>query len=276
LAELSLGAGYRVNDKLRVGLAWRALFAKARFATASRQPSSKLLNVETDNMTGSNYLGFRLGAQYDISKDTQIGLTYRSALNVKVSGKYGGVYYSPAALAVDKNHAEVLTTLPQSLNLGIRQALSENWNLLAEYDWINYSVVNQITLNGKLSVMNGGVTLASDAPDLETDWNDQHVVRIAAEYLGCGVPLRFGYLWTNQIVPSNLARATTTPPGMGHSVTLGSSYALGNFSLDGAMEYAIVSGNGDGAAAGSTASDVRDGKYTATTFGLDLGVSYTF
>lgn len=285
LMELSVGAAYKVNDHLKVGLAWRALFADASFAIAQRGEAlggtvHTLANIEMNNLSGSNYGGLRVGAQYQIDESTTIGLTYRSEMNIKAKGNYDGkvMATNPAAAgSIDQTHAEALTTLPQAVNVGVLHNLNDHWKLLGEYDWVNYSRVNQITLNGAITYK-GGTSIISDPADLHTDWSDQHLIRIGAEYLGWALPLRFGYAWSSQVVPTDLARPTTTPPGMGHALTAGTSYTIAGVDLDGALEYSLVQGHGNGAEAGQTGTgtDTRAGTYSLASLNMHLGVSYSF
>lgn len=277
LMEFSLGAGYQVNDKLRVGIAWRAMFANASFASIQRGTSNSLVNAEVENLAGHSLKGFRIGAQYEVSPNTEIGLTYRSPMDVRTKGNFAGqVLVGGAAHSIEQSHAEVATTLPQAINLGVAHRLSDTWKILGEYDWLNYSHVDHVTIDGTIKVTSLGMT--TDATDMTTNWKDQHEIRIAAEYTGWALPLRFGYLWSSQVTSEDYAKPTTTPPGMGHGLTAGTSYKVGSFDLDGAVEYSIVEGNVNGAKAGETGpgKDIRDGKYTMTSLGAHLGVTYSF
>lgn len=278
LMEFSLGAGYQVNDKLKVGIAWRAMFANASFASVQRSAGNTLANAQVDNLAGHSLKGFRVGAQYEVSQNTRIGLTYRSPMDVRTKGNFAGqILTAGPTLPIDQTHAEVATTLPQAINLGVAHRLSDTWKIMGEYDWLNYSHVDHITIDGKVT-RSGGTLVAADASDMTTNWSDQHEIRIAAEYTGWKMPFRFGYVWSSRVTNEDYAKPTTTPPGMGHALTAGTSYKVGSFDLDGAVEYSMVQANVSGAKAGQTGpgNDLRDGKYSLSSIGAHLGVTYSF
>jgi len=279
VVEIAGGVGYRVNDKLKLGAAWRVVMAEADFAFVQRGPGPSLLEVQVQDLEDTRYDGFKLGAQYKVTEDTMLGFSYRSQVKLEATGKFGGQANlpGPATQSLDSTDATAKTTFPMAATLGVQHNLNENWRLLGEYVWTQYSKVDKIVVEGTVS--RGGGTFVASNPAIRQDWKDQHNIRLASEYLGWSAPIRFGYVWTSQVTNDKYARAAFTPPGDAHTLTLGSGYTLAeSFQLDGGLEYTWLSGNGEGAAAGASGpgNDIRAGKYETNAYALHLGVTYMF
>lgn len=273
IMEAAAGVGYQVTEDLRIGAAYRLSIAEGQFAFIQRAGGTNVLNAKVKDLEGVNALGFRLGAQYDVGENTQLGLSYRSQVDLSVKGKISGnLHTAGPVLPLDENNATAKTTFPQAVTFGVLQKFGEKWNLLGEYVWTQYSRVEHVTLDGAVTRGGGTTVIAADAGDLEQQWRDQHQVKLAAEYL-MTMPVRFGYIWTSQVTHDNFARASFTPPGNAHTFTLGTGRQIGeSFQLDGALDYTWVEGDGNG---GATA-DIRPGKYETEAYALHLGVSYWF
>lgn len=281
VVELAAGAGYKIMPNLRVGASYRVSFVSGQFAFIQRGASNAVVNATVEDLEGINALGYRLGAQYDLGENTKLGLSYRSQVDFVAKGKFGGTVKSPLSASyfpIDANNATAKSTLPQAVNLGAQHKFGADWDFLAEYVWTQYSRVEHITLDGAVT-RSGGTVVATDAGDLETQWKDQHQLKLAGEWHAMMMPVRFGYIWTSQVTPDDWGRAAFTPPGVAHTITLGTGYNFGeSFKLDGALDYTTVSGEGNGTAAGTAGpgTDIRAGKYETDAIALHLGLSYTF
>lgn len=275
--ELAAGYAYRVNEALKLGLAWRVVMAEADFSFVQRGTGT-LANIEVKDMEDTNYAGFKLGAQYKLNEATKLGFTYRSEVKLEAEGKFGGAIYNPGpVLTIDETDAKAKTTFPMAATLGVQHDMNENWKLFGEYAWTQYSKVDKIAVEGTIT-RSGGTFVASN-PEIIQEWDDQHNVRLAAEYLGWGMPFRFGYGWTSQVTNDDYARAAFTAPGDAHTLTLGSGRTLNeNLQLDAGLEYTWIEGEGNGAAAGTTGAgnDIRAGDYTTSNWALHLSAAYSF
>jgi len=284
VVELAAGAGYKIMPNLRVGAAYRVSFVSGNFAFIQRGASNSVVNAFVEDLEGVNALGYKLGAQYDLSENTKLGLSYRSQVDFEAKGKFGGTVKSTLSASyfpIDANNATAKSTLPQALTLGAQHKFGADWDFLAEYVWTQYSRVEHITLDGAVTRSGGTSIGVPDAGDLETQWKDQHQLKLAGEWHAMQLPVRFGYIWTSQVTSDDWGRAAFTPPGVAHTITLGTAYNFGeSFKLDGALDYTTVSGEGNGTAAGTTGTDpnkdIRAGKFETTAVALHLGLSYTF
>jgi long-subunit fatty acid transport protein len=223
----------------------------------------------------NNYTGFRLGAQYKLDDKTMLGFNYRSEVNFAATGTSQLIVATPAGAASSSyGSGTAHTTFPMSATLGAQHEFSDTWTGLVEYNWTQYSRNGQINFDSSIASLDGST--------LKLNWLDQHTLRLGADYHGFSWPIRYGLSYISQVTDSSDARANLVAPGPAYGVTLGTGHAFdmgGNtLRVDGALEYETVSGDGNGAASGTTSagSDVRAGSYATTATAVHLGASYTF
>lgn len=281
IAEIAAGAAYRVNDKLKLGASVRNVYASGEFGFLSRQSAVAVANVKLTDLKDTKP-GFALGAQYKLDDDTQFGLRYRSEVKIEAGGTLGGGVHTAGGggtviVPITSTSATAKTTFPQALTLGALHKLNEDWTLLAEYGWTNYSKVDVITIDGTIN--------GTAAPAVEQYWKDQHNYRLAAQWgPDADWPLRFGYGYTSQVTNEDRARASFFPPAVAHTVTVGTgrdfSVSERAFRFDTGFEYTWGSaeGNPNGSVAGATGAgtDFRKGTFSTTSYAAHLGLAYMF
>jgi long-subunit fatty acid transport protein len=276
VAEISAGVGYKVNDSLKLGAAYRYSFASANLSLISRPGGPFFLNAKLTDLKDDDSAGFRLGAQYKFSERMLVGLTYRSEVKFDAKGKIAytvlntGGNASGAPFNLADGDATASTLLPQAATLGVQHNY-DVWRALVEVAWTEYSKVK--------SVM---ITRPGGTSEVTQEWKDQYNVRLGGEYLAMTWPIRVGYGWTSQVTNTDYARASFTPPGQAHTLTVGTGMTWDVMGMplqyDIAGEYTMASGKGEGAAAGTATagSDIRAGDYSASTYGIHLGLTYAF
>lgn len=256
LLEFAAGLGYKVMPGLKIGATWRVLMADADLTLVS----SSLRYMQMRDLKDTQYNGFKLGAQYKLGSKTEFGLTYRSEVTFKAKGTVSGMDYG-IATPIAKTGVTVGSLFPAALTLGVVQELSESWKILSEFVFTQYSKATNLAVNE---------TGQTGAP-IELKWKDQSEIRLAGQYSGAALPIRFGYIWSSQVTHSDYASPTFTPPGSAQTLTLGSSKTLGlsgeqSLQLSGGLEYLWSQGRGTGAPA----------KYELHAYGLHFGVQYSF
>ncbi len=273
VTEASIGAAYKVNEALKLGVGLRLVMATGEFAFAQRAAAGAVLtNVKLTGLKDNDNLAFRLGAQYKLSEATTIGANYRSPVSLDVSGKIAGQNSGGSTATIAEGDVIASTKFPQQLSIGAQHVLSETWVGLFEYSWTQYSVVDRINLDTSNSAIADTF--------LTQNWKDQHNVRLGAENTSYAMPIRFGYGFTSQVTDKDFARASFTAPGPGHTVTLGSGNKVDlegqTLGFDYGYEYTIVTGNGNGATAGTATGDIREGTHTTTAHAIHLAATYKF
>ncbi len=289
ILEASLGAGYKVNEDLKVGLAWRVVMVNADFAFVTRvsgAPGQGIANTKLTDMSDMQGVAFRAGAQYKLNESTDLGLTFRSEVNTDPKGKAQTVVFSAASGGVLStgavNDATAHTTFPMMIALSALHRLAPDLDLLAQYDFAQYSRVGELVVDSATFSTTGGATR------VKTEWRDQHTIRLGAEYK-MDWPVRFGLIYGTAVTNPDYARPTYTAPGPGYAITLGTGKAIGgadeatsNMRVDGAIEYSAATGDVTGhqdAGAGVTAASMdqtRNGAYSSSAYTAHLAFSYMF
>ena len=136
-------------------------------------------------LTGAdNAWGFNVGALFNPTPDTQIGLTYRSSLSYKLSGS---VAFSnrPALLAAALPDGGISADLklPASVSIALTSKLSPKWDLLADASWAQWSSFQNLT------VLRSTGVLLSTVPE---NWRDSWRV-------GAGLNYHYNDSWTSRI-----------------------------------------------------------------------------
>lgn len=272
--ELGLAAGYKLNPNWSFGASWRATFVQAGFSTYSPHPlvaSNVAQHLSIYDLSDKQWLGFRFGVQYRAdSNNWGLGAALRTHQTFATEGKASGrLGTSTIAADIGEVDAGVKSAFPLQLLIGGDFRVSEKWKMFTEYVWTQYSKNKEVELSGTLNVPTfGAVPLASK--NIKQDWFDQHHIKLAAEYAGfADWPLRFGYIFTTQVVPKGNALASFPSPGVGHNFTLGTSHNIGNVALSAAFEYGV---EGAYVAPGSGV----DGDYKVDAYVVHLGADFKF
>lgn len=273
IMELSVGAGYKLDEHWSFGAAWRAAFVNAAFNTYALT-STVIKYIDLHDLTATKWNGFRLGAQYRASANKWgVGAILRSSLGFTANGKVSGRVATAVPAqggTITEADATVSNTFPLQVGVGGDYALTEQWRLFTEYTWTQYSKNQQIDLTGTAAVPALASTTDLATTPLPQQWRDQHNIRLAAEYTGFeNLPVRFAYVITSQVIPKSTARAIFPAPGLGHTFVAGVGHKVGAFDLNAALEYSMESATvagGDGLA----------GDYTVKAYALHLGAGYKF
>lgn len=286
--EYAIGAGYQVAPGWRVGAAWRILDVDGALATIKKSVAgTAYAYVNLGKLEDTKYNGFRLGVQYTCPDDTWgAGLTFRNKVSFvgegnENSGNVAAVA-GPVVAGATSGPVSVGTSLPMQISLAGHYQLSEKFRLLSGVDFAKYSDNQQLSINGNLTSALLGGTVA--LPNIPLNWDDLWNFRLGGEYTGLSnLALRAGYALTTRVTSKTDSRATISPPGTGHLITVGAgtSFLKDALGIDGAFEYAFNTGTGSMSAtpAGATTRELLAGVETeskATSIALHLGATYRF
>jgi len=279
IEELAVGLGYKVNEKWRVGLAWRGGMAQAD-QSAGVNTGTALVNHQYRGLKGSNMMGYRVGVQYDFDENCGFGIMYRNALPVALNGKFfyqGEIPALSNSFSSNETDMSVKTQLPAQLAFGAHHRFNENWKGFFDYSWTNYGAVDRLIYEGTASAPGAlaAQLQTQTLADVFVGWSDKHVVRLAGEYTNGGMPIRFGYTYATQVTSTNYANATYAPPAPSHTLSLGSGWDVDDaWVINGAVDYTNFSGS---VASNQVLNSVtKAGSYTADVYALHLGATYDF
>jgi long-chain fatty acid transport protein len=154
---------YQVNDWLALGAGVQIMSFKVRLnnaiGVANNAPSVELKGDDTA-------VGFTAGATLKPMAGTEIGIGYRS----RVLPKLDGTIATP--LSVTGITSDV--KLPDQVTIGIRQRVSDDFTLLAGWEWTHWGLFSRFPVIAK----NSGATPLT----LAFDYRDSWFASLGAEY----------------------------------------------------------------------------------------------
>ena len=126
-------------------------------------------------------VGFTLGAMAELAEGFTVGVSYRSAVSHTLDGPLDftldtagvGAAISGAGILLDTD-AETTLTTPDRVSVGARIQLSDQWTLLGEFDWTNWSRFQELRVVSDNPLQPDDVTTAQ--------WEDSLFGSIGLEY----------------------------------------------------------------------------------------------
>lgn len=140
--------GYKVNDWLSVGAGPQVSWNYARLSTFL----SPLVPGSYVDLNGHDIdVGYKLGATLKPFAGTEIGVGYRSQIRPELSGTFTNTIplqgLSGNIIPVGSEPMKVNVVLPQQVNVGLRQVVTDNFTLLGTYQWTDWSAFKRFIVN---------------------------------------------------------------------------------------------------------------------------------
>jgi long-chain fatty acid transport protein len=161
----------------------------------------------TINAQGWGY-GFVLGARALLDDGWTLGLSYRSEVHHSLKGTWDfaldtvglGAAIRNATTLLSNTSVKAKLVTPADLQFGLRKQFMEDWTLLAEADWTDWSSFKNLSAVAGNPVQPNDVTVAN--------WKSSWLVSLGAEYAASDdVTLRFGAGLDQTPVPSSTLAA---------------------------------------------------------------------
>lgn len=138
---------FKVSDQLSLGLGVSAMWAEAELTrqvfTGGPEPE---VRIKGDDWG----FGFNLGAIYQATADTRVGIAYRSKIKQELDGK--AKFEAPlAGLSTD---VTAKVDLPESFSASVFSRLNSKWDLMADVTWTRWSRFQELRI-----LRNNGTTL---------------------------------------------------------------------------------------------------------------------
>ena len=207
---------FRVNEMLSLGLgvSWQTLEAEYIRTVGIVSPltaSTATLNLEDDAW------GWNIGALFNVSPTTKIGVSYRSTIKYEATGDIQVTGPSATVNRAGSSSAKADIKLPDTFILSATQVLNDRWEMLGDVSWTGWSSIPKVdivrTSNTNLFVP-GVVGQASGgtAQTLDTAFEDTWRVALGANYkLDDAWKLKFGIAYDQTPVPDAEHRLTSLP-----------------------------------------------------------------
>jgi len=205
---------WKLHEDVSVGIGFNVVMFDADLR--SMAPVTSLLPVPVDIQTrlkGDDVgFGYNLGVMFRLSESTRMGLTYRSAVDLKVDG-----HLSAPGVAIP---ASVPVKLPGSASLAISHMMNERLRLLADLTWTGWSSLPAIVAKNQTS----GAILANERLGFE----DSFRVGLGAQYQYTQrLRLHTGFAYDRSPVRNSLDRTVRLPDSDRFWLAVGLNQKLG-------------------------------------------------
>lgn len=134
---------WRVNDMISLGAGLNVVRFDADLR--SMTPVTSMLPARVDAQTrvkGDDIgFGYNLGAMFQLTPATRIGLTYRSTIDLKVKGN--------AEIPGNKIPAFVSVELPNTVSAAVSHMVNDRLQLLGDFTWMGWSNIPALSVQSR-------------------------------------------------------------------------------------------------------------------------------
>jgi len=251
----------KVNDKLSIGgnIQLQKIEGTLSSQSVYAYPSSALTTLSADD-TG---FGYSLGFLYEYSENGRFGFNYRSEIKHTLEGDV-----NTPALGSQFNASAKFTT-PAAASFGIYHDVSDQWALLADVSWTDWSVFKDLEV-----INDAGATVSKT----EYNWEDNIFVALGANYqYDDKLQLKFGVAY-DEGAANDDDRTAGIPDATRYWASVGASYQLNKqTTLNAGFSHikaksATVSETGNG----TTSLTNYSGTFKPSVNILTIGMNYQF
>jgi len=217
--SFSPAVAYEPIEGLTFGAAFNVLYVDARLTNSA-------INLDGDDVA----YGFTLGALWEATPSTQIGVSYHHDYkDIDI-----GISHENALLGGLTARGEATASLPGSVNVGITQGITDDFRVMGEFRWINWSVFDEI------QVRTPDFAFAPPLDNFaeEQNYEDAFFIAAGAEYdITRDMTLRGGIAW-DETPTTDAFRTVRVPDSNRLWLSGGVSYAPLDFlTLDFSYSY---------------------------------------
>ena len=203
VVNINPSVAYKANDALSLAVGINYAKADVKFDQAAAHPYGSSFPDGSGTLEGdATGWGYNLGLMYQVSKDTRVGLSYRSKIKFDLEGSQN-VQIPGLGTVINRSITAELTT-PDTASLAIHHQLNPKWAVLADYTWTGWSSLQKlepVTSTGARAV----------AP-LRYNFKDTYRVGLGTTYqLNDQWMLRLGVAFDKGAVPDDASRTMTVP-----------------------------------------------------------------
>lgn len=203
VVNVNPSVAYKANDALSLAVGINYAKADVKFNQAVAHPGGSGFPDGSGTLEGdATGWGYNLGLMYQVSKDTRIGVSYRSKIKFDLEGSQN-VQIPGLGTVIDRSITAELTT-PDTASLAVHHQLNPRWAVLADYTWTGWSSLQKlepVTSSGARAV----------AP-LRYNFKDTYRVGLGTTYqLNDQWMLRLGVAFDKGAVPDDASRTMTVP-----------------------------------------------------------------
>ena len=275
----TLSAAYRINQHISIGGGPVIDVFNARLTQAINiGPVSALTGAPVVDVHGSDVsAGYNLGALYQVDDSLRFGVDYRSRIRHNIAGTQD-VFVPPALAAIAplaaaqleflNTPARTSITLPDSVAIGAYWQVTQQFALLTDLSWTDWSLLKTIDVIPD----NPGVPGSS----LAEYWRDTYAVSVGANYNVTKELMLQGGFGFDESPVTGQNRTSRVPDSNRYILGVGAQYdILPNLTLQVAYAHVFFASAPVTTQATAT-SGVLVGQYSSAANTASLGVKYRF
>ncbi|MCX8027161.1 MAG: outer membrane protein transport protein [Thermodesulfovibrionales bacterium] len=228
---------YKVTDNLSLGFGISAQYIKAELTNAIDFGTMDALGVFAPikiglipqmadgyaKLKGDSWgVGFNIGALYEFTKDTRIGVSYRSRIKQKLSGdaEFTNVPAALSPLPVFKNGGiTARVTLPDSLSASIYHNINDKWAIMGDVTWMGWRTFDELRIKFDNPAQADAVTT--------TSWNNSMRYSLGVSFKPIeNLTLRTGVAYDETPIPDAQHRTPRIPDTDRTWIAFGAGYKL--------------------------------------------------
>ena len=275
---------------------WMAIATAAQAAAAGGQIPAALVpqivastpgldssaNIQGDDSAW----GWNVGVMWDVTRDTQLGVAYRSKIKYKVSGNANFDNPTPTVPPALAPVVGLLTTaingtalynsgvtadieLPDIFNASVFSRINDRWDIMADVQWTGWSSISELKF-----VRTDDVVLQNTPENFDDAWR----ISVGANYrMNDQWKFRGGVAW-DQTPVQDAFRTVRLPDEDRWWLAVGAQYKLNNnLKFDAGFSYIWVRDASIHETAGSQAANgLVSGSFDANVTIFSLQATYTF
>lgn len=221
LIELGAGAAYEIDDAFAIGGAVR--MGLGMFAVNADNRPIKSADLSSVGVG----VGATLGVMVRPTPKLQLGLTWRSGMNVSTQGNGTAEFQAGAPTTVNVQHVQ---HWPQQAALGASVWAAPKLRLAAELDWTQWSSFDQLLIEFPDQPLNNQT--------FDLSWHDNVSARGGIEVVLPSGAVRAGAYYDTNAVPSRtIERQYLDSDKIG--VSGGGTAIFGDWRIDGAVDFTL-------------------------------------
>ena len=207
---------FKVNDQLSLGFGVSAMRAEA---TLSRAINVGLRESKVEIKGDDWGFGFNLGAIYQATADTRIGVAYRSKVEQHLDGRSKSPFTTLNASPTHTLNTGVKAdmTLPESFSVSAFSHVNDTWDLMGDVTWTRWSQLEE------LRIVRDNGSILTVTPE---NWNNTLRYSVGVNYLySDAVKLRAGLAYDEDAI-SDKFRTARIPGNDRKWLSLGAGWQI--------------------------------------------------
>ena len=246
---------FKVNDQLSLGFGVSAMWAQA---TLTRAVNFGALGEGSVKIKADDWgFGYNLGAIYQVTPDTRIGMAYRSKVDQHLEGDatFNRPVGIPNAGAAADGTINASVSLPENFSVSVFSKLNDTWDVMGDVTWTHWRRFKQLTI-----FRSSGALLSNT----DENWDNSMRYSIGANYhYSDSIKLRAGLAYDQEAVNDDF-RTARIPGNDRKWLALGANWkASPNSSVDVGYAHLFISdaniNDGRSGAANGTLKGTYDG-----------------